>query len=115
MQWEFRLGYYTHAYFESVASTLQYEKFEGDDMLQEGFHEAIPSGEIVVRIVEKLQNDSYCEAVVEDGVLYVQVRSASSAHPINPAATNEVGESQCTATQWGVNTHNAAQRLMDHL
>jgi len=70
--WESRIGPLTVAYFEGLVDSMTYQKFD-DEMLQEGFNEAVEKGEIGLRIVEKLEDSSYCEVVVEDGVLYIQV------------------------------------------
>jgi hypothetical protein len=72
--WESNMGSYALAYFEGLVSQLDWQKFEDDDLLQEGFNEAVEKGEIAYRIVDKLKYDSYCECEVEDGVLYLQVR-----------------------------------------
>ncbi len=71
--WETRIGPYTLSYFEGVASHMKSQQYDDDDMLQDGFNEAVDKAEVAFRIVDKLQYDSYCEVVVEDGVLYVQV------------------------------------------
>ncbi|KAL7620055.1 hypothetical protein AAE478_010604 [Parahypoxylon ruwenzoriense] len=91
--WEEVLGMFTRLYFEGLANQLQYLKFDGDELLREGFHEAVDKGEIAFRIVDSLQYDSYCECQVEDGVLYLQ----------------------CTAKSWGSNIDYAAQNLIDRL
>ena len=61
------------SYFEGAEYILKYQKFGEDDMLQEGFNEAVEKGEIAIRIVDKLNAGSYNESVIEDGVLYLQV------------------------------------------
>lgn len=76
-QWDKKIGQTTLAYFEGVAKAIERLGFKGDDMLQEGFQEGVEKGEICVRIVDKLgEGNSYNEVVVEEGVLYVQVRNA---------------------------------------
>ena len=92
-EWESRLGYYIYSYFESVESTMRYKEFEDDDMMQEGFNEAVDKGEIAFRIVDKLEYDSYCEVVVGDGRLYVQT----------------------IPSRWGSNASYAAQKLVEQL
>jgi hypothetical protein len=73
--WESRLGYYAQSYFEGLEWMMRSQKFDEDDMLQEGFNEGVEKSEVALRIVDKLKYASYCEVVVEDGVLYIQVRS----------------------------------------
>lgn len=80
-------------YFDGFVSQLNWQKFEDDDMLQEGFKEAVDKNEVALRIVDKLQQGSYCEAVVEDGILWLQ----------------------STPTRWGTNISNAAENLVDKL
>jgi hypothetical protein len=74
--WEKQLGYMMQQYYEGLLWTLQCAKFETDDMLQEGFEEAVDKGIIRFRIVEKLGR-SYNETVIEDGVLYLQTKPES--------------------------------------
>ena len=81
--WESRLGYYVQSYFEGLEWMMRSQKFDEDEMLQEGFNEAVEKGEAAFRIVDKLKYGSYCEVVVEDGVLYIQVCSRAS--PRRPA------------------------------
>jgi hypothetical protein len=72
--WGAKLGQATLAYFQGVKSSLEKEKFGSDDMLQEGFQEAINKNEITLKIVDKLDcGGSYNEVVIKDGVLIVQV------------------------------------------
>ncbi|KAM0812051.1 hypothetical protein AB5N19_14368 [Seiridium cardinale] len=71
----------------------EWQKFEDDDLLQEGFNEAVDKGEITLRIVDKLKEGSYGECEVEDGVLYLQ----------------------CTPKTWGTNVTYLAEKLVDKL
>jgi hypothetical protein len=72
--WETKLGYATLEYFKGVKESLKKQKFDSDDMLQEGFQESISKNEITLRIVEPLDcGGSYNEVVIKDGVLIVQV------------------------------------------
>lgn len=71
--WQANLGNFTARYFDAVAGQMAYQKFDEDELLREGFNEAVEKGEIAFRVVDKLKYDSYCEVVVEDGVLFVQV------------------------------------------
>ncbi|KAI0118072.1 hypothetical protein F4776DRAFT_672962 [Hypoxylon sp. NC0597] len=91
--WESLLGSFTRLYFEGLVNQLKYQKFDQDDLLREGFHEAVDKGEIAFRVVDKLKNDSYCECEVEGGVLYLQ----------------------CTSKTWGSNIDDAARHLVDRL
>lgn len=91
--WQSSLGSYAISYFDGLVSQLQWQKFEDDELLQEGFQEAVSKGEIAFRIVDKLKYNSYCEADVEDGVLYLQ----------------------STSKTWGSNSSYAAEKLVDRL
>jgi hypothetical protein len=75
--WEENLGRNAYSYYNTLVSLLPGppEDFENDDMLKEGFNDAVESGEIVLRIVDKLNSGPYkwCESQVEGGVLYLQV------------------------------------------
>jgi hypothetical protein len=71
--WESNLGGFTLQYFDGALYQMNSEKFGEDDMLQEGFNEAVDKAEMAFRIVDKLKYDSYCECEIEDGVLYLQV------------------------------------------
>ncbi len=92
-EWESRLGYYAFSYFEGLAYIMKSQGFGDDDLLREGFNEGVEKAEVALRIVDKLQYDSYCEVVIEDGVLYIQM----------------------LATTWGTNAGYAAQKLIDQL
>ena len=70
--WERNLGNFAVLYFESFVSTLKYEKFDKDDMLREGFEEAIPKMIVQFRLVEKLSS-GYSEILLDDGKLVMQV------------------------------------------
>jgi hypothetical protein len=72
-EWETRLGYYAQSYFEGLEWQMKSQKFDEDDMLQEGFNEAVDKAQVTFRIVDKLKYGSYGEVVVEDGILYIQV------------------------------------------
>ncbi|EPE05230.1 hypothetical protein F503_03835 [Ophiostoma piceae UAMH 11346] len=92
-KYEENLGSFTLEYFEGVAYHLDSQKFGGDDMLQEGFNEAVEKGVIALRVVDSLKYASYCEVVVEDGTLFVQT----------------------TAEKYGVNINDAAEKIIDQL
>jgi hypothetical protein len=91
--WEDAIGRITFEYFVGLADQLRWQKFEDDDLLQEGFQEAVSKNEVVFRIVDKLIASSYCEVVVEDGILYIQ----------------------SLAKTWGTNCGNAAEKLVEKL
>ncbi|KAK1770102.1 hypothetical protein QBC33DRAFT_312241 [Phialemonium atrogriseum] len=91
--WQERLGSVALGYFEALAYRMKYLKVAEDEMVREGFNEAVEKGEAALRIVDKLTYDSYCECVIEDGVLYLQT----------------------TPQNFGTNIDNAAQNLMDLL
>lgn len=82
--WDKQLGAGTLSYFSALENQIKRAGFKGDDMLQEGFQEAAEKGEICFRIVDKLTKGSYNEVIFEDGVLYIQVRPYSVAHPSTP-------------------------------
>ncbi|KAH7018298.1 uncharacterized protein B0I36DRAFT_335691 [Microdochium trichocladiopsis] len=91
--WQKSIGYLAREYFDGLVSQLNWQKFEDDEMLQEGFKEVVDKNEIALRIVDKLKDSSYCEAVVEDGILWLQ----------------------CKPTTWGTNISYAAEKLVDKL
>jgi hypothetical protein len=72
--WEKNIGYLSLSYFEGLVSQMDYQKFGDDEMMREGFNEAVESGEVVLRIVDKLSKGSYNEVLIENGILYIQVR-----------------------------------------
>ncbi|KAI5859929.1 hypothetical protein GGS23DRAFT_254771 [Durotheca rogersii] len=91
--WESCLGSFVKLYFDTLATRLKDQKFDQDDLLREGFQEAVDKSEIAFRIVDKLKYKSYCEVDIEDGVLYLQ----------------------CTAKRWGTNIGDVAEGLIDRL
>ncbi|OTB00742.1 hypothetical protein M426DRAFT_323989 [Hypoxylon sp. CI-4A] len=91
--WESLLGSFTRLYFEGLANQLKYQKFDQDDLLREGFHEAVHKDEIKFRVVDQLKSGSHCECEIEDGTLFLQ----------------------CTPKTWGVNIDDAAQSLLEKL
>ncbi|KAI0154635.1 hypothetical protein GGR57DRAFT_107107 [Xylariaceae sp. FL1272] len=70
--WESSFGQAIHDYFYGLSRQLEWQKFEDDELLQEGFFEIVEKAEVQFRIVEKLKERSYNEVVIEDGVLYIQ-------------------------------------------
>lgn len=91
--WQSIIGDFTRRYYEGLAYQMEYQKFGEDELLREGFHESVSTGEIVFRIVDKLKYDSYGEVVVEDGRLYIQ----------------------CKPDTFGTNVDYCAQKLVDQL
>ena len=76
--WPRNLGGFVKNYFESLLSYLKYNKFEEDDLMYEGFNEAVTKNEVSIRIVDKLTGDSsYYQTLIEDGVLFVQTTPAN--------------------------------------
>lgn len=71
--WEENFGRFALMYFNALAGSLEYQKFGSDDLLQEGFAEAVDQGEVVLRVVDKLDQEYYNECLVEGGRLYLQV------------------------------------------
>lgn len=84
---------WTLKYFEGLLSQLKWQKFSEDDMLQEGFNEAVESGEIAFRVVDSLKEKSYSEFEIEGGVFYLQT----------------------TVKTWGTNIDAAAEGIIDKL
>jgi hypothetical protein len=74
--WERSIGYWTRHYFEEFVRMLREQKFGEDDMLKDGFNEAVEKGVVAFRLLEKLKDAEYCECVIEDGVCYLQVSFA---------------------------------------
>jgi len=73
--WEQNLGSFTQKYFEGCSWQMTNKKFGEDDMLQEGFQEAVEKNQIALRVVEELKKGSgYNECIIEDGVLYIQTQ-----------------------------------------
>ncbi|KAI8627621.1 hypothetical protein F5Y19DRAFT_465808 [Xylariaceae sp. FL1651] len=92
--WEYSMGNLARCYFDGLVSQLQWQKFEDDELLQEGFHDVADKGEFVLRVVDKLSgSDSYNECVIENGVVYLQT----------------------VPKNWGSNVDNAAKKLVDML
>jgi len=73
--WQESFGLYTANYFKSFAYQLEAQNFSGEEMLREAFAEGVDKGLIALRIVDKLKKMQYCEVEIEDGVLYLQVRT----------------------------------------
>lgn len=92
--WESALGSYTLKYFEGLAYQMNYQKVGEDDLIQEGFLEAVPSLEFHFRIVDALKHGSgYGEVDIEGEKLYIQT----------------------TVDKWGYNIDYVAEKLIDRL
>ncbi|KAF5367951.1 hypothetical protein D9758_004511 [Tetrapyrgos nigripes] len=90
--WEQNLGRTIYSYFEGFKDQLKYQGFKDDEMLQEGLAEVFESKKIVVRVVPKTKK-TYNEAIIEDGVIYLQT----------------------TPEQWWVNTSQIGEKFIDLL
>lgn len=73
--WQKVIGDFVQRYFAALAYQMKYIKVGEDELVQEGFLEAVSTNEFAFRIVDKLSYDSYGECVIEDGVLYVQSKA----------------------------------------
>ena len=70
--WQNDFGRHCLQYFEGFACNIKELGFAKDDMLQEGFSEAVEKNEVSLRVVDKLAKGEYTECLVENGVLYIQ-------------------------------------------
>jgi hypothetical protein len=91
--WETCLGSYTLKYYEGLVYQMKYQKVGEDDMIQEGFVEAVPDLEFTFRIVEKLNKGTYGEVEFADGKCYLQA----------------------PADKWGYNVDYIAEKIIDLL
>lgn len=87
------LGSRTIEYLESLPFALETDNFDKDDMLQEALQEAVSTKTIVVRLVDKLERNTYNETVIQDGKLYLQT----------------------VPKNWSVNTDQIANGIIDIL
>ena len=92
-EWQKSLGRFTLDYFQNFAEVMENKGFGDDDMLQEGFKEAVEKNQIALRIVDKLSKGNYNEPFIENGVLYIQT----------------------TAENWATNVGDPAYQLIDIL
>lgn len=110
--WHKNIGYITLSYMEGATYYLDYKEFKSDDMLQEGFNEAIDKHEIKLRVVEKLQKGSgYNECIIENGVLVIQ----ASPNTTTVLSFYHAYTLQTTPQNFGTNTSQALDGLMDLL
>jgi hypothetical protein len=91
--WQSNLANFTYRYFDALRYHMKNMKVAEDEMVREGLLEAVSTNEYVFRVVDKLSYASYCECVIEDGVLYLQ----------------------CTPENFGTNLDDCAAKLMDQL
>ncbi|KAH7147003.1 hypothetical protein B0J13DRAFT_674994 [Dactylonectria estremocensis] len=72
--WEAEMGKKVLLWMKGIAFGLGSQGFQDDEMLREAYHEAVHTGVVGFRIVEKLvgNGDDEMEFVIEDGVLYLQ-------------------------------------------
>ncbi|KAF2427367.1 hypothetical protein EJ08DRAFT_671672 [Tothia fuscella] len=85
--WPTNIGGFIYSYFESVEYYMQYNKFEEDDLMYEGFAEQVPKGVIEFNIVPKLgESRSYNEIVIKDGVCALQTQPQNFGTNINQVA-----------------------------
>lgn len=71
-EWQRTIGKDTISYFKAFAERLEDSGFPKDEMLQEGFKDAVEKNEISLRVVDKLIKGTYSECVIEGGVCYMQ-------------------------------------------
>ncbi|KAG6842917.1 hypothetical protein H0H93_002862 [Arthromyces matolae] len=70
--WHKNFGTVHLAYFKNgLRAQLTSQGFKGDEMLQEGLAELLPSKTFKIRVVPKTK--STIETVLEDGVVYIQM------------------------------------------
>ena len=70
--WQQQYGRHCLRYFEGFASNVKELGFATDDLLQEGFGEAVERNEISLRVVDRLVKGEYNECFIENGILYIQ-------------------------------------------
>ncbi|KAG6864214.1 hypothetical protein C0991_011524 [Blastosporella zonata] len=72
--WHDRFGKATFDYFnDGLKYQLERQGFKGDDMLQEGLAELLPSKTFQVRVVKKTKNNATIETILENGTVYIQM------------------------------------------
>ena len=91
-EWEGQLGTRTKDYFEGLVRFLEYKHFEDDEMLREGFFEAVDKAEVQFRIIDKSEMDKNhgrnCETVIEGGICYLQTHPEGYGWGTGDAAEN---------------------------
>ena len=114
--WERSFPEVMRKYYEGLAFNLQKLKFGEDEMLREGFNEAVESGRVVFRIVEELEDleDGY-GAAIEDGVLYMQVSRYGVWHPDEVFRVLTMLLSQVQPDKWDGMPGDASKNILDLL
>ena len=93
-EWQKSLGRFTLDYFSGFVEVMENKGFGDDEMVQEGFKDAVEKNQVALRIVDKLaKGKGYNECVIENGILYIQT----------------------TAENWATNVNDPAYELMDIL
>jgi hypothetical protein len=72
--WEEQLGRTGLSYYKDAFLDVLSRDFAGDQDLVKAFQESVFKNEICLRIVDKIQGYHRFQGVIEDGVLYIQVR-----------------------------------------
>ncbi|KAL4245320.1 hypothetical protein ABKN59_008338 [Abortiporus biennis] len=78
--WETTFGETAYRYFERIYQAMERDGFGKDDMLQEGFQEAVEMNKMTVRITEKLEKMRYNEVWINEGVFYIQTTPDNWGH-----------------------------------
>ena len=93
--WEARIGGFFMSYYDGLHYQMQWKQFGEDDMLQEGFQEAVTKNEIAIVVVDKLETgkSNYNECLIKDGVLCLHT----------------------TPKTWDTNINDAGQYIIDML
>ena len=92
-EWQKRFGMATLSYFEGLAHQLDCAGFVKDEMMQEGFHDAVEKNEIQLRVVDRMVKGTYNEVIIENGVLIMQT----------------------IAKKWATNTSQVGQEVLEIL
>ena len=74
--WQKHFGGHTLDCFDGVAKAVEDLGFGKDEMLQEGFKDAVEKNEISFKVVDQLVKGHYNEVHFENGILYVQTTPA---------------------------------------
>ncbi|KAI8656281.1 hypothetical protein NCS56_01231500 [Fusarium sp. Ph1] len=69
--WRYGTGDQIRWYFGALVSRMNGDGFGTNDVLREGFLEAVEKNKIAFRVVDKTE-ETYNEYVIEDGVFYIQ-------------------------------------------
>ncbi|KAH7231944.1 hypothetical protein B0J15DRAFT_409777, partial [Fusarium solani] len=69
--WRYGIGDQIRWYFGALVSRMNGDGFGTNDVLREGFLEAVEKNTIAFRVVDKTE-ETYNECILEDGVFYIQ-------------------------------------------